>query len=155
MIIWGSRIRHKDMGQGEFYCPKCAMQRPYRLRRAARYFTLYFIPIFPMQQLGEFVECQVCHTAFEPGVLQMRAGAPRESAKSDLAALMNSLPDKLRGGQPLEYVTRDLTAAGVDIGVARGAVSAAAGAPLRRCANCGLTYVSTISQCSSCGRLLV
>ena len=154
MIIWGSRVRYKDIGQGEFYCPKCQARRAYRLRQAARYFTLYFIPIFQTQQLGEVVECQTCKVTFQPAVLQLREGTPRAAKSTDLAKLMNAIPDRLRGGEPLEYVTRDLTAAGIDLTVARGAVNAAAGTPLRKCAQCSLTYVSGISQCKSCGRAL-
>ncbi len=156
MIIWGSRVRYKDIGQGDFYCPRCRDKRPYKLKQAARYFTLYFIPLFPTQQLGEVVECQTCKTAFESSVLQLRAGpSARETRKGDAASLMNAIPDRLRGGDPLEYIVRDLTGAGVDLDVARAAVSGAAGSPIRRCSACSLSYVSTISQCKSCGRSLV
>lgn len=155
MIIWGSRVRYKDIGQGEFYCPRCRDKRPYKHKQAARYFTLYFIPLFATQQLGEVVECQVCKTAFETSVLQLRGGPPRETKKNDVASLMNAIPDRLRGGDPLEYIVRDLTGAGLDLNIARGAVNGAAGSPIRKCSACSLSYVSTISQCKACGRSLV
>ncbi len=153
MIIWGSRVRYKNLDQGSFFCPKCHDQRQYVRKQAARYFTLYFIPIFPIQQLGELVECQTCHVAFEPGVLLLRGGPPKpEASAASLAGKLNSVPDQLRGGQPLEYVVRELTAAGIDLDMARTTVNSAAGKPLRHCQHCGLTYAATVSQCSSCGR---
>jgi zinc-ribbon family len=155
MIIWGSRVRYKDLGEGEFFCPRCQDKRPYKHKKATRYFTLYFIPLIPMGQLGELVECQICKTAYETSVLQLRAGPPRDTKTSDAAALMKAIASRVRGGDPLEYVVRDLTAAGIDLDVARGAVNGAARSPIRKCSTCGLTYGSTISQCQSCGRSLV
>ena len=70
MIIWGSKGRQKELAEGTFYCPKCNDNRPYKKKRATRYFTLYFIPLFETKNLGEFVECQVCKTNFDPKVLE-------------------------------------------------------------------------------------
>jgi len=155
MIIWGSRNRTKDIGQGNFYCPRCRDQRAYIHKQVTRYFTLYFIPLFPVQQLGEMVECQTCKVAFDTTVLLMRGGkAKAEASGADVAAILNAVPDRLRGGEPLEYVTRDLTAAGIELDMARNTVNSAAGKPLRSCSHCGLTYAASISQCSSCGREL-
>ena len=153
MIIWGTRVRYKDLGEGEFFCPRCQMKRPYKHKKATRYFTLYFIPLIPMGQLGELVECQACKTAYETSVLQLRPGPQPSGAKTnDASALMKNIPARVRGGDPLEYIVRDLTAAGLDLDVARGAVGGAAGSPIRKCSSCGLTYGSMISQCKSCGR---
>lgn len=156
MIIWGSRVRTKTIGQGNFYCPKCREQRAYLHKQAARYFTLYFIPLFPTQQLGEMIECQTCKVAFETGVLLLRGGekGKPELNQVDLAKLLNRVPERLRGGDPLEIITRDLTSAGIELDIARQTVNSAATKPLRSCKNCGLTYAGTISTCQSCGRAL-
>ena len=37
--------------------------------RVARYFTLFFIPLFRLKTLGEYIECQACRTAFDLKVL--------------------------------------------------------------------------------------
>ncbi len=70
MIIWGTKGRQKELAQGTFYCPKCNDIRPYIRKRASRYFTLYFIPLFETKNLGEFVECQTCKSNFDPKVLE-------------------------------------------------------------------------------------
>lgn len=53
MIIWGSKMRYKTLGEGEFYCPRCAATRRYLHKSARRFFTLYFIPLIPMKDMGE------------------------------------------------------------------------------------------------------
>ena len=35
-----------------------------------RFFTLYFIPLFPTETLGEYVECSACDATYEPVVLE-------------------------------------------------------------------------------------
>jgi hypothetical protein len=155
VIIFGSRVRHKTIREGEFFCPKCQATRRYEYKQATRFFTLYFIPIVPIQRLGEFVECQTCGIAFEPAVLSLRgrpAAAPRPS--EDLAALMNSVKPRLEKGYPVDYMIRDLTAASLDLDVARGLIDSAIGPGRKKCAACGLSYASVVGTCTECGRAL-
>jgi hypothetical protein len=70
MIIYGYRNREKELGTGNFYCSKCEVQRPYRYKKLVRYFTLFFIPLFPLGTLSEYVECQVCGRTYTTEVLQ-------------------------------------------------------------------------------------
>ena len=71
MIIWGSRTRYSTTEEGVFYCPSEQGDRPYARKTAKQWFTLYFIPIFPMNERGEVVECQTCNNQFAPGVLDL------------------------------------------------------------------------------------
>ncbi|WP_310622058.1 TerB family tellurite resistance protein [Flexibacterium corallicola] len=68
-IVWGFRSRSKKNGEGEFYCPDCGTYRAYFLMMVKRWFTLYWIPLFPTKDLGEFVECQSCNSTFNDRVL--------------------------------------------------------------------------------------
>jgi hypothetical protein len=72
-IIWGSRTSSKEISTGRFYCPGCTAERPYRHNRFSRHFTLYFIPLFKTRNLGEYVECQICHRVYSPEVLRSSA----------------------------------------------------------------------------------
>jgi hypothetical protein len=76
MIIFGSRNRIKEVARGVFLCPFCRSRQPYVLKRAGQYFTLYFIPLFQIKNLGEFVECQNCAKTFNPEVLNLGQGQP-------------------------------------------------------------------------------
>jgi hypothetical protein len=69
MIIWGSKGVTKTVDSGMFHCPRCQVQQDYKHQKASRYFTLYFIPIFETEQLGEFIECNSCRAQFVMAVL--------------------------------------------------------------------------------------
>ncbi len=75
MIIFGTRGVTSSAGQGDFFCPGCQAQAPYRHKRARRFFTLYFIPLIPLDQLGEYIECQQCRGTYQVEVLNYRPGA--------------------------------------------------------------------------------
>jgi hypothetical protein len=52
-----------------FFCPKCDRLAPYKLRRASVDFTFYYLSLFEVRTLHEFVVCQVCKKGFDPKVL--------------------------------------------------------------------------------------
>jgi tellurite resistance protein len=68
-IIFGTRGITYSAGKGEFHCPGCDALRPYDKKRVRRFFTLYFIPIIPLDVLGEYVECQHCKDTYKTDVL--------------------------------------------------------------------------------------
>jgi len=69
MIIFGTRGVKSTLQEGEFMCPQCATTKPYKLKKVTKFFTLYFIPLIPLERLGEYVECQSCKGTFVPRVL--------------------------------------------------------------------------------------
>ncbi len=146
MIIFGTKPRTKTVGTGSFYCPKCQTTRQYQHKKARNYFTLYFVPVFPIGDLGEFVECQTCHMTFQLEVLKLKAPPP----KMDLAAMLNAVKPNLESGQPLEYVLRDLVSAGLDRDIALNTVKSAIGTARRHCSQCGLSYAANVTMCSEC-----
>jgi tellurite resistance protein len=70
MIIWGSKGRTSTQSSGEFYCPDCSDYKNYAHRKVKKWFTLYFIPIFPMSDLGEYIECDICKSTYKINVLE-------------------------------------------------------------------------------------
>ncbi len=146
MIIFGTRNRFKTVGSGEFYCPHCQAQRSYERKQAKRYFALYFVPLIPMGDLGEIVECQTCHTTFNADVLAMKAPTQQISA----VELLNSVKSRLMGGDPVEYVIRDMTSAGIEREIATNLISSTIGEERRQCEHCNLSYAPTISRCQEC-----
>jgi hypothetical protein len=75
MIIYGSRTISSTLGQGEFHCPLCKMRRSYSHIKSTRYFTLYFIPLFPIYGQGEHIQCHSCGEGFGVEVLHQGAAA--------------------------------------------------------------------------------
>ena len=69
MIIWGSKNVEKITGQGTFHCPGCGREQGYKRKAIKRYFTLYFIPLFPMSTVAEFLSCDSCAGSYKLSVL--------------------------------------------------------------------------------------
>jgi hypothetical protein len=70
MVIWGSKGKSKTIGTGTFYCPHCKSHQLFKHEEVSKYFTLYFIPLFKTEKLGEYIECQTCLKTFKPEVHQ-------------------------------------------------------------------------------------
>lgn len=70
MIIWGSKPRTFINNSGSFFCPECNDYKSYLWKKVKRYFTLYFLPVFPMEDLGEYIECETCKSTFKENVLK-------------------------------------------------------------------------------------
>ena len=79
MIIWGWRGVNITGNRGTFFCPSCQAERPYAQKTVRRFFTLYFIPIIPLDKVGELVECSQCRKQYRPEVL---SHDPRRAAKA-------------------------------------------------------------------------
>jgi tellurite resistance protein len=82
LIIFGTRGVTYSHNQGQFHCPECGQQRPYAHKRVRRFFTLYFIPLIPLDLLGEYIECGSCQGTYKESVLSYdpgRAGAQEEA----------------------------------------------------------------------------
>lgn len=75
MIIFGTRGITTTPEKGDFYCPSCNSKQPYGLKRVRRFFTLYFIPIIPLDKMGEYVECGSCKDTYKLEVLDFNPAA--------------------------------------------------------------------------------
>ena len=72
MIIWGYRTRNNVMGQVPYVCPQCGRNGFHAVVRTSRYFTLFFIPIFPIGK-STTARCNLC--GFQEKVDNARADA--------------------------------------------------------------------------------
>jgi len=70
MIIFGTRGVTSTIKEGDFHCPQCNNNQYYRHRKVTKFFTLYFIPLIPLESSGEYVECKNCKGTFIPRVLE-------------------------------------------------------------------------------------
>ncbi len=69
LVIWGVRARYKTLDDGTFSCPNEGGDRRYERKEARRWFTLFWIPLIPLNILGDLVECQSCRHSYDPRVL--------------------------------------------------------------------------------------
>src|SRR5690242_11887298 len=86
LIIFGTRGVTTTAGKGEFHCPGCGATRRYEHKRVRRFFTLYFLPIIPLDLLGEYVECQECKDTYKPAVLTETPGAGKQAFEAEFHA---------------------------------------------------------------------
>lgn len=70
MIIFGTRGVTYKKESGDFHCPGCSDKTAYKHKRVRRFFTLYFIPLVPLDLLGEFVECEKCKDTYKLEILE-------------------------------------------------------------------------------------
>ena len=83
MIIFGTRGVTYSAGDGDFYCPTCHERKHYKHKRVRRFFTLYFIPVIPLDLHGEYIECEHCKGSYRTEVLNIdpEAGAAEFEAE--------------------------------------------------------------------------
>jgi uncharacterized tellurite resistance protein B-like protein len=70
MIIFGTRGVNSTIKSGDFHCPQCNRSEAYRHIKVTNFFTLYFIPLIPLGNAGEYVECSICKGTFVTRVLE-------------------------------------------------------------------------------------
>jgi len=78
MIIYGTRGLTLTGASGDFLCPSCGGEQPYKRKKVRRFFTLYFIPLIPLDLLGEYIECANCKNTYNDNVLELAASAEAE-----------------------------------------------------------------------------
>lgn len=69
-LIMGMKVKLKAIGDGTFHCPRCGGDRTYRLLQARRWFTVFFVPVIPLKELGTVVQCDSCSGQFSEAALQ-------------------------------------------------------------------------------------
>ncbi|MFT4601809.1 MAG: putative tellurite resistance protein B-like protein [Arenicella sp.] len=71
-IIFGTRGIRSTVKAGTFFCPQCVSEKNYKHKKVTKFFTLYFIPLIPLGNKGEYIECQTCRNTYVERVLEMR-----------------------------------------------------------------------------------
>lgn len=59
MIIWGFRQNVHQLGMATYLCGQCSNPTAHALRKAVSKFTLFFIPLFPIN-IKYFTQCTFC-----------------------------------------------------------------------------------------------
>ena len=83
IIVFGTRGITTTGARGEFTCPGCRDMRTFRRRNVRRWFTLYWIPIIPLDKVGEYIECDHCLSTWKTEVLDHDFGASDEAFEAE------------------------------------------------------------------------
>ena len=71
-IIFGMQDVTTRGRDGKFNCPRCRAEKRYAHKSICSYFTLFFIPIFPVGKKREYIECFGCGRAQSMSTLRRR-----------------------------------------------------------------------------------
>jgi hypothetical protein len=85
MILFGTRGVTSIADSGSFACPGCGgTQQRYLRKSVRRFFTLYFIPVIPLNKVGEYIECQHCGNTYNEQVLSHDPAAQQAKSLAEL-----------------------------------------------------------------------
>jgi len=127
-IIVGTKGRISEAHSGTFTCPNCQGPRQYEFKRAERFFTFFFIPLFPIETLGKSVTCKTCNTSYAPAVLDNDPARHRmiamwraaivavacafgPASQAQAAALNAALPPDLRASFNVDQILEECSRA--------------------------------------------
>ena len=143
-IIWGSRYLSSTRDTGRFYCPQCGkLDASYRRQAARPWFTLYFIPIFPIGGAVEHIECLRCQGTFKLEVLELLPPTPDDFFLQDCY-------DRMTRGRSLEKVEADMIENGRTTEQAVGVIDALSKGKVWECERCGAHYLKGVRKCRDC-----
>ena len=97
-LVWGFKVRFRTLLEGVFFCQVCGGDRPFQQKQGKRWFTLFWLPLIPLKDVGEpFVECTTCHNAYRTSVLNQPTSAALSehlvsASRAALAWLLRSIP---------------------------------------------------------------
>ena len=104
LIIFGLRVFYRTIAQGTFHCRRCGGDRGYRHRSGRRWFTLFFLPVIPLNSVGDHVQCTTCRTRYVAEVLSQPTTAQMQAALP--AGMRAAVSAMLRSGDPASPVSR-------------------------------------------------
>jgi len=104
LIIFGIRVFYRTIAQGTFHCRRCGGDRQYRHRVGRRWFTLFFIPVIPLNKVGEHVQCTTCRTRYVTDALSLPTAAQMQAALP--AGMRAAASAMLRSGDPSSPAAR-------------------------------------------------
>jgi tetratricopeptide (TPR) repeat protein len=93
-IIFGTRNFIRNQGPAvQAVCPSCRQQAMFQPKAARPWFTLYFIPIFPVGAKRPFSQCMNCRMQFKlsPQELTQRTSASQQQQMQQAIQMYNSL----------------------------------------------------------------
>lgn len=121
--------------------------RPYHRRRIGRYFTVYFVPVFQIEKLAEWLQCEVCQNVYPVDILQHKPPPNPER-------ILNEVRTDLNAGMSAQKVQVKLLNSGLRQDLAQRVIDEVMSDHRLACANCGSEYLDSATFCSQCGMKL-
>jgi hypothetical protein len=121
--------------------------RAFQRFRVDKYFTLYWISLFKIGKIGEYIQCQSCQKTYPPENINYRP--PTEEEKLHVAVLR-----ELQTGLPAHMLIRKIENQYGDHNLATRYVYNLLGSRPMQCPACQYLYHETLTKCLNCGQAL-
>ena len=83
MIIFGTQPSTSTVSTGSFFCPECQCESAFWQRRVNQNFSLFFVPVIPLSEIAQYIECQRCGGTFKTNVLDYRPAPTSEKIEAE------------------------------------------------------------------------
>ena len=92
-ILFGTKGRAIETDSGQFHCPNCNIKEEYGKKYVQDWFTLFFIPIFPISgKKNDHIECKKCESIYHTDVIEYKPALNEVEIESEYEkALKNVL----------------------------------------------------------------
>jgi tellurite resistance protein len=111
MLVFGTKVIYRVVGECMVHCERCGGDRPFGRRAGRRWVHLLGVPLYPFAATADHLRCTICRTCYRmellgvPTVAQMQA-ALAEGTRAAVLAM-------LRAGDPASRAARRLAVARV------------------------------------------
>lgn len=82
LFVFGTAGSTSSINTGEFFCPECDDYKKYDHKKVQKKISLFFVPLIPIEDLGDYVECQDCKSTYKKSVLDHDPKAEEEKIRS-------------------------------------------------------------------------
>lgn len=87
-MLFGKRHRSKLLNCGKFYCPECRCTAEYTLKQKQLVYSIVWLPVFPLGDVGRYVECTICRNSFRENVLDSTPETSRAEFHPSMKRIM-------------------------------------------------------------------
>jgi tellurite resistance protein len=104
LSLIGVRFYFRTTGHGTLHCQRCGGDRLYQQCTGRRWIHVLHIPVFPLDRIGEHVQCRICCTRYRLEVLAMPTiGAMQAALPAGSIAAVTAM---LQAGDPASAPAR-------------------------------------------------
>ena len=117
-VLFGEQSRNQEVASGDFDCPVCLGRQHYHHRRIKQYFSLFFIPLLPLEDSANYLICSGCQACFDPQILKQPQeycqACNHQALRRALCYLVAGYGDTTRSREQMRTLYQDATGQPLD-----------------------------------------
>jgi len=91
-ILFGTKGRAIETDNGEFNCPNCNIKQEYGKKYVQDWFTLFFIPIFPISgKKNDHIECKKCESIYHVDTIDYKPALNNDEMESEYEKALKNI----------------------------------------------------------------